>query len=93
MTDAKVIVIIPARGGSKRFPGKNIHPLLGKPLIAHPIEAAKKVQGIDRIIVSTDDPSIAEAAKNFGAEVPFMRPAELAGDSSSVIDVMSYTVE
>lgn len=93
MTDIKVAVIIPARGGSKRFPGKNLHPLLDKPLIAHPIEAAKKAQGVDRVIVSTDDPMIAETAERFGAEVPFLRPAELAKDSSSVIDAMIYTVE
>lgn len=87
------IVIIPARGGSKRFPGKNIYPLLEKPLLSYPIEAAKKAKLVDRVIVSTDSEEIARAAKEYGAEVPFMRPAELAQDSSSVIDVMIWTVQ
>ncbi|MEK7560607.1 MAG: acylneuraminate cytidylyltransferase family protein [Patescibacteria group bacterium] len=89
----KFIAVIPARGGSKRFPGKNIHPLAGKPLIAHPIDAAKRAKGIDRVIVSTDDENIAGIAKEHGAEIPFMRPKELAEDWSSVIDVMVWTVE
>jgi len=92
-TDKKFAVIIPARGGSKRFPGKNIYPLAGRPLIAHPIEAAKRVKGIERIIVSTDDEKIAAIAKECGADIPFLRPAELAQDWSSVIDAMVWTVE
>lgn len=91
--DKKIIVLIPARGGSKRFPGKNIYPLLGKPLIAHTIEKSKEAKWIDRVIVSTDDEKIAAVAKQYGAEVPFMRPAELATDTSPVIDTMVYTVE
>lgn len=93
MTDMKVLAIIPARGGSKRFPGKNLHPLMGKPLIAHPIDAAKKARLVERVVVSTDSQEIADAARRAGAEVPFLRPAELAGDRSSVIDAIIYTVE
>lgn len=92
-TDVKVIAVIPARGGSKRFPGKNLHPLNGKPLIAHPIEAAKKASRIDRIIVSTDDEEIAAIAREYGAEVPFMRPADIAGDKSPVIEAVEFTLK
>lgn len=88
----KTIVVVPARGGSKRFSGKNVYPLMGKPLIAHPIEAAKKAKNVDRVIVSTDDEAIAAAAKEFGAEVPFMRPADIAGDTSPVIKAMQFTL-
>jgi len=72
-----------ARGGSKGVPGKNIRPFAGKPLIAHAIESAKKSHLINRVIVSTDDDEIARIAVHYGAEVPFVRPAELAGDKSS----------
>lgn len=78
--DLKVLALIPARGGSKGVPKKNIRLLAGKPLIAHSIDAARASQYIDRIIVSTDDTEIAEAARAHGAEVPFVRPAELAQD-------------
>lgn len=71
-----------ARGGSKGVPGKNIKPLCGKPLIGWSIEAAKAVPAIDRVIVSTDDDAIAAVARQFGADVPFMRPSELAQDTS-----------
>lgn len=71
-----------ARGGSKGLPGKNLHPLAGKPLIAHAIETALAAQRVGRVLVSTDDPAIADAARAWGAEVPFMRPAELAADDS-----------
>jgi len=71
-----------ARGGSKGLPGKNIKPLGGIPLIAHAIHAGKESGMLDRIIVSTDDEEIAEVARKYGAEVPFMRPAELARDNS-----------
>ncbi|MBI2099158.1 acylneuraminate cytidylyltransferase family protein [Candidatus Uhrbacteria bacterium] len=87
------VVLIPARGGSKRFPGKNVYPLLGKPLISYPISAALGAKSVDRVIVSTDDDKIAAAAKDCGAEVPFMRPADLAGDISPVIEAIKYTVE
>jgi CMP-N,N'-diacetyllegionaminic acid synthase len=88
MSGSGTIAIIPARGGSKRVPGKNLLPLLGKPLIAWTIEAALKSNAVDRVVVSTDDPEIAAAAKSFGAEVPFMRPAELATDSAPTISVI-----
>jgi CMP-N-acetylneuraminic acid synthetase len=77
-----VIGFIFARGGSKGVPRKNIRPLAGKPLISHSIEAAKASQHIERVIVSTDDDEIARVALHYGAEVPFLRPPELAGDRS-----------
>lgn len=87
-----MIAIIPARGGSKGLPGKNIKKLLGKPLIAWTIDAAKKSKYIDRIIVSTEDEEIAEIAKSYGAEVPFLRPDELASDTAMAIDNYIYTI-
>ncbi|WP_374368357.1 cytidylyltransferase domain-containing protein [Dongia sp.] len=78
-----IVAFIFARGGSKGVPRKNVRPISGKPLIAHAIAAAKAVPAISRIVVSTDDAEIAEAARAHGAEVPFMRPAELATDSAS----------
>lgn len=82
-----MIAIIPARGGSKGLPGKNIMPLCGKPLIAYTIEAALKSNCIDNVFVNTDSPEIAEVAKQYGAEVPFLRPSFLASDTASAIDV------
>ena len=81
--------VIPARGGSKRLPGKNIRHLAGKPLIAWTIMEANKSK-LDHIIVSTDDPKIAEVSTNWGAEVPFLRPPELATDEAKSIDVMVH---
>ncbi len=83
-----VIAIVPARGGSKGLPEKNIKELAGKPLIAWTIEAAQRSRYVDRIIVSTDDDEIADVSKRFGAEVPFKRPAELAEDSAKMIEVV-----
>lgn len=83
LSELSVIAFIFARGGSKGVPGKNIKLLGGKPLIAHAIEVARASRGIETVIVSTDDEAIANVARQFGAEVPFMRPAELAQDSSS----------
>lgn len=77
-----VVAIIPTRGGSKGIPQKNIQKLDGKPLMAYSIEAALESNKISRVIVSTDDPKIAKIAKKFGAEVPFLRPKELAQDDS-----------
>lgn len=82
MSECKVLALVPARGGSKGVPGKNVRPVEGFPLIAYSIAAARLAKRVDRTIVTTDDPGIAEAARRFGAEVPFMRPAELAGDKS-----------
>lgn len=88
-----MIAIIPARGGSKGLPGKNIKDLNGKPLIAYTIEAALGAECIDKVIISTDDQNIAEISKRYGGEVPFMRPNELAEDTSLAKDVYIYTVE
>lgn len=89
----KIMVIIPARGGSKGIPDKNIVSLGGKPLISYVIEAAKGSKHINRIVVSTDDERIAEVSRCCGAEVPFMRPKELAQDSSPVIPALFHAVE
>ncbi len=83
----QVLAIIPARGGSKRIPKKNIKLLSGKPLIAYSVEHGKGSSYIDRVICSTDSEEIADVAKEYGAEVPFLRPAELAGDASTDFDV------
>lgn len=88
-----MLAIIPARGGSKGLPGKNIKKLEGKPLIAYTIEAARSSECIDRIIVSTDDEKIAEISREYGAEVPFLREEKLASDSASAIDVYLDAVE
>jgi len=86
------VAVIPARGGSKRIPYKNIKPFCGKPVVAWSIEAAKKSKCFDRIIVSTDDLDIAEVAKEYGAEVPFMRPPELSDDYASTISVIAHAI-
>ena len=88
----KILGVITARGGSKGIPGKNIKPLMGKPLIAYTIEAAKASGAFDRIILSTDDEEIAKVAKEFGCEVPFVRPAELSGDTAGHLGVMQHAV-
>ena len=82
-----MLAIIPARGGSKGLPGKNIKELEGKPLIAYTIEAALNAEVIDRVIVSTDDEKIATISKQYGAEIPYIRGEELASDEASAIDV------
>jgi CMP-N,N'-diacetyllegionaminic acid synthase len=74
------VVVLPARGGSKRFPRKNIAPLAGRPLLAYPIAAARQALTIDAVYVSTEDDEIAAIAEQWGASVPFRRPSELAGD-------------
>ena len=88
-----VVAIIGARGGSKGLPRKNIRPLAGKPLIAWSIEIARDCALVDRTIVSTDDAEIAEVARKFGAEVPFMRPAELGADFASTESYLTHAVE
>lgn len=87
-----MIAIIPARGGSKGLPGKNIKLLNGKPLIAYTIEAALKSKYIDKVVVSTDDEKIAEIAEKHGAWVPFLRPSELATDISQAKDTYLYVM-
>ena len=89
----KVLAFIPARAGSKGIKNKNIIDLAGKPLISYTIEAAKKSKYIDRVIVSTDGEKIANIAKEYGAEVPFFRPKELAEDNSNVITSIIYTID
>ncbi|MGR5325725.1 acylneuraminate cytidylyltransferase family protein [Vibrio alfacsensis] len=88
----KVIALIPARGGSKRLPRKNVLPLNGKPLIGWTIDAAKNSQYIDQILVSTDDQEIADVASDYGIAVPELRPTELAGDNSSTESVLFYSL-
>ena len=87
LDNKRVVAVVPARGGSKSVPGKNIKNLAGKPLIAWAIEAAKKTGAIDRIIVSTDDQKIAAVSSESGAEV-YLRPHHLATDESLVIDAL-----
>ena len=87
------IAIIPARGGSKRIPRKNVKLFCGKPMIAWPIEAARASGLFDHIVVSTDDAEIAEVAKANGAEVPFMRPAALSDDHTGTSPVVAHAIE
>lgn len=86
------VAIIPARGGSKRIPRKNIRPFCGKPMIVWSIEAAIRADCFDRILVSTDDDEIADAAASSGAEVPFRRPAELSDDYAGTVPVIGHAV-
>ncbi|HOG37371.1 MAG TPA: acylneuraminate cytidylyltransferase family protein [Candidatus Woesebacteria bacterium] len=88
----KILGIIPARGGSKRVPNKNIKMVGGKPLIAWSIESALK-SDLDRLVVSTDDEKIARIAKKYGAEVPFLRPGELSGDKLGIEPVLKHALE
>ncbi|MEA2047517.1 MAG: pseudaminic acid cytidylyltransferase [Campylobacterota bacterium] len=90
---AKSIAIIPARGGSKRIPRKNIKDFFGKPLIAYSIEAALASKLFDKVIVTTDDEAIATIAKEYGADVPFLRPKELSDDFTGTGDVVKHTLE
>jgi pseudaminic acid cytidylyltransferase len=86
------VAIIPARGGSKRIPRKNIRQFADKPMIAHSIRAAQDSRVFDRVVVSTDDDEIAKIALSWGAEVPFIRPAELSGDHVTTVDAVSHAV-
>ena len=89
----RVLALIPARGGSKGIKDKNITPLCGKPLIAYSVLAAKNSRYIDDVVVTTDSERIAETAKAYGAEVPFLRPAELASDTAKTIDAVLHAVK
>jgi N-acylneuraminate cytidylyltransferase len=89
----KVVAIIPARGGSKSIPGKNIKLLHGKPLIAYSIMEAKDSKYIERIIVSTDSKEIAEIAREYGAEVPFLRPVNIAADATPDLPVFQHALK
>lgn len=94
MQDGKtILVVIPARGGSKGLPGKNIKSLLGKPLIAWSIGQAKRSKTIDRIVVSTDDREIARVAQKYGVEVPFLRPSSLAMDDSPTSETIIHVID
>lgn len=85
-----ICAVIPARGGSKGVPRKNVKLFAGLPLIAHTIDAARKARGLDRVIVSTDDEEIARVAREHGADVPFLRPAELSGDDVPTLPVLLH---
>jgi len=87
-----VLAVIPARGGSKGLPGKNIRDLCGKPLLAYSIEAALATPRISKVVVSTDDPRVADVAREYGAEVPFLRSPSLGLDHSRMADVLNETV-
>ena len=87
------IAIIPARGGSKRIPRKNIKIFCGQPMIAYAISAAKESGLFDRIVVSTEDEEIAQIAKKWGAETPFLRPVELADDHTATVPVVVHAIE
>jgi len=89
----RVLAVIAARGGSKGLPGKNIRDLGGKPLIAWSIEAASQSQYVDRAIVSTDDTEIADAARRWAGDVPFLRPAELATDEAPIIASLLHAAD
>ncbi len=86
------VAMIPARGGSKRIPRKNIKEFLGKPIMAYSIEAAHAAGCFDKIIVSTDDEEIAEVARRWGAETPFMRPNNISDDHATTVDVIKHTL-
>lgn len=88
----EVLAVIPARGGSKGLPRKNLALLGGIPLIAHSIKAAQASRAVTRVVVSTDDEEIAETARAFGAEVPFLRPRRIAGDRAEIGHAFQYTL-
>lgn len=88
----KIIATILARGGSKGLPNKNIKPMLGKPLLGYTIEQAKVSKYLDKIVLSTDDQSIAKIANEFGLKTPFLRPAELARDDSPSADAILHAI-
>ncbi|MFA6034200.1 MAG: acylneuraminate cytidylyltransferase family protein [Myxococcota bacterium] len=87
-----MLCVIPARGGSKGLPGKNIRPLAGVPLIGHSIRCARMCRSIDRTVISTDSEQIAGVARSEGGDVPFIRPAELATDTASMLNVLKHSL-
>lgn len=89
----RILALIPARGGSKGIPGKNIIDVGGLPLIAHSIRAAKKSKLVDKVIVSTDSAEIAKVAKKYGAQAPFLRPKKISGDKSPTIDAVLHALD
>ena len=93
MKGKTILAIIPARGGSKRLPDKNILPFVGKPLIAYAIGLVRTNASVDRVIVDTDSPRIAAVARRYGAEVPFLRPATLATDKALMVDAILHSLD
>lgn len=93
INNKKVLALIPARGGSKGLPGKNIKQMCGVPLIGWPIKAALNSKYIDKLIVSTDDENIAAIARGLGADVPFIRPKKIAMDETPTIDVINHAIQ
>ncbi len=87
------LALIPARAGSKGIPGKNVRPLAGRPLLAYAVEAALGAQTIQRVVLSTDSEEIAALGRELGAETPFLRPAELAGDETPTLPVVQHALE
>ena len=87
------LAVVPARGGSRRIPRKNVRDFAGRPMIAWPVAAALKSGLFDRIVVSTDDEEIAAVARDQGAEVPFLRPLDLAGDHTPTLPVVRHAIE
>jgi N-acylneuraminate cytidylyltransferase len=92
MSSPRVLAVVPARGGSKGLPGKNVRPLAGLPLIAHSLRAADAMRTVTRCIVSTDDPEIARVARQHGGDVPWLRPAELATDATPMAPVLRHAL-
>lgn len=88
----RTLAVVPARGGSKGLPGKNVMPLAGMPLVAHAVKALEMVQAVDRVVVSTDDDTIAAVAREWGADVPFQRPADLAADDTPMGPVLRHAL-
>lgn len=88
-----IVAIIPARGGSKRIPNKNIKLFAGQPIISYSIRVAQETELFDKVIVSTDSLEIANIAREYGAEVPFIRPAELASDFAGTVEVICHAIE
>jgi CMP-N,N'-diacetyllegionaminic acid synthase len=87
-----IVAVIPARGGSKGIPRKNLVQIAGRPLIAYAIEAARNAASVDRVLISTDDSEIADVARQLGAEVPFLRPPELADDTAPMLGVLRHAL-
>lgn len=87
------LAVIPARGGSKRIPGKNLRDFFGKPIIAYSIETALESRLFDHVIVSTDDDKISSAARKLGAEVPFVRPARISDDHTGTNEVVKHAIQ
>jgi CMP-N-acetylneuraminic acid synthetase len=92
LRDSSKLALVPARGGSRTIPRKNVRPLAGRPLIEHVLGAIRESGAVDRVVVSTDDEEIAAVARAAGAETPFLRPAELAGDDVSGIAVVAHAL-